>query len=130
MIRPVLLLRINYWITAIADFAIAILAWIPERMGVSEVVYPGGLASVIAFSWGVMLLIADRKPMERKWILIPTIIVVALIAAVRTKFSLDGSIEFSLPLLLFAVALIILMIYSFYHAAKHEKYGLQESEGA
>ena len=121
MAKSVLLLRMSYWIAAIADFAIAILAWIPERMGVTEVVYPGGLASVIAFSWGLMLLIADRKPMERKWILIPTIIVVALITAIRTKFSLDGSIEFSLALLLFAVALLILMTYSYYYAAKNAK---------
>ena len=121
MTKSVLLLRMSYWIAAIADFVIAVLAWIPERMGVAEIVYPGVLASVIAFSWGVMLLIADRKPIERKWILIPTILVVALIATVRTKFSLDGTIEFSLVLLLFAVALLILMTYSYYYAAKHAK---------
>ncbi len=112
-------MRLSYWTAAIADFAIAVLAWIPERMGVAEIVYPGGLASVIAFSWGVMLLIADRKPVERKWILIPTILVVALIALTRTGFSLDGTIEFSWGLLLFAIALLILMTYSYYHAAKH-----------
>ncbi len=121
MTKSVLLLRLSYWIAALADFAIAILAWIPERMGVTEIVYPGGLTSVIAFSWGVMLLIADRKPTERKWILIPTILVVTLIAAIRTKFSLDGTIEFSLVLLLFAVALVILMTYSHYYATKHAK---------
>ena len=109
----------SYWIAALADFAIAILTWIPERMGVTEIVYPGALASVIAFSWGVMLLIADRKPLERKWILIPTILVVSLITAIRIKFSLDGVIEFSLPLLLFALALIILMTYSYYLASKN-----------
>jgi len=121
MTKSVLLLRLSYWTAAIADFAIAILAWIPERMGVTEIVYPAGLASVIAFSWGVLLLIADRKPTERKWILIPTILVVTLIASIRTKFSVDGTIEFSLVLLLFAVALVILMTYSYYYATKHAK---------
>jgi len=121
MTKSVLLLRLSYWIAAIADFAIAILTWIPERMGVTEMVYPGGLASVIAFSWGVILLIADRRPIERKWILIPTILVVSLIAAIRTKFSLDGTIEFSLVLLLFAIALIIFMTFSYYYATKHAK---------
>lgn len=119
MTKSVLLLRLSYWIAAIADFSITILTWIPERMGVTEIVYPGGLASVIAFSWGVMLLIADRKPIERKWILIPTILVVTLIAAIRTKFSLDGTIEFSLALLLFAIALVIFMTYSYYYATKN-----------
>ena len=119
MKRSILLLRLSYWIAAIADFIIAILAWIPERMGVAEIAYPMGLASVIAFSWGVMLLIADRKPIDRKWILIPTILVVTLITIVRTKFSLDETIEFNLALLLFAIALIILMTYSYFYASKY-----------
>jgi len=120
MKKSILLLRLSYWIAAIADFIIAILAWIPERMGVAEIAYPMGLASVMAFSWGVMLLIADRKPIERRWILIPTILVVASIAIVRIKFSLDAAIEFNLALLLFAIALIILMTYSYFFASKHE----------
>jgi drug/metabolite transporter (DMT)-like permease len=119
MTKSILLLRLSYWIAAIADFIIAFLAWMPERMGVAEIAYPMGLASVMAFSWAVMLLIADRKPIERKWILIPTILVVTLITIVRTKFSLDGTIEFSLVLLLFAIALIIFMTYSYYYASKH-----------
>ena len=118
MTKPILLLRLSYWIAAIADFVIAILVWMPERMGVTEVVYPMGLASVIALSWGVLLLIADRKPIERKWILIPTILVIALITIVRTGFSLEGFIEFNLALLVFAIALIILMTYSYYYARK------------
>jgi len=119
MKKSILLLRLSCWIAAIADFIIAILAWIPERMGVAEIAYPMGLASVIAFSWGVMLLIADRKPIDRKWILIPTILVVTLITIVRTKFSLDETIEFNLALLFFAIALIILMTYSYFYASKY-----------
>ena len=89
-------------------------------MGVAEVAYPMGIASVAIFSWTVMLLIADRKPLERRWILIPTILVVTLIAVVRTKFSLDGTVEFNLGLLLFAIGLVTLMTYSYYYASKHE----------
>ena len=120
MTRPLLLLRMSYWIAAIADFGIAILVWIPERMGVTEIAYPMGLASVVIFSWAVLLLVADRKPLERRWILIPTILVVALITFARTTFSLDGTIEFSIALLLFAIALIIFMTYSYYYADKYD----------
>jgi len=120
MIKSILLLRLSYWIAAIADFIIAILALIPDRMGVTDTVYPMSLASAIAFCWGVLLLMADRKPVERKWILIPTILVVSLIALARTKFSLGGAVEFSWALLLFAVALIVLMAYSYYYASKHD----------
>ena len=120
MIKQILLLRLSYWIAAIADFSIAVVVWMPERMGVSDSVYPMGLASAIAFSWAVLLLIADRKPMERKWILVPTILVVALITIVRIKFSLDGAVEFSITLLLFAISLIALMAYSYYCAITSE----------
>lgn len=119
MTSPIPFLRISYWTAAIADFGIAVLAWMPARMGVTEPVYPMGLASAVAFSWAVLLVFADRRPLERRWILIPTILVVALIALARTKFSLDGAIEFSTPLLLFAVALIIFMTYSYYRANKY-----------
>jgi Ca2+/Na+ antiporter len=120
MTRPVLLLRISYWIAAIADFGIAILVWIPERMGVAEIVYPMGFASAVAFSWGVLLLVADRKPLERRWILIPTILVVTLITFARTTFSIDGNIEFSIVLLLFAIVLVTFMTYSYYYADKYD----------
>ena len=89
-------------------------------MGATEVTYPMGLASATVFSWVVMLIIADRKPIERKWVLIPTILVVALITIVRTRFSLQGTIEFNVVLFLFAIALIVLMAYSYYCASKSE----------
>ena len=60
MKRQIILLRLSYWAAAIADFVIAILVWMPERMGVDEISYPMGLTSVIAFSWGVLLLIAEK----------------------------------------------------------------------
>ena len=77
-----------------------------------------GLISAVAFSWGILLLIADRKPLERRWVLIPTIIVVALLSLVRIIFALYETIEFSYVLLIFGVMLIILMAYSYYGANK------------
>lgn len=76
------------------------------------------LTSAIALSWGVMLLIADRKPVERRWVLIPTILVVGLLTSVRVIFALKGVIEISLGLLLFGISLIILMAYSYSAVSK------------
>lgn len=120
MNKAVLLLRLSYWIAAIADLVVAVLVWMPERMGLSATVYPMGLASAIAFSWAVMLLIADRKPLQRRWVLIPTMLVVTLIAVVRIRFSLVGAIEFSFVITLFAVALVILMAYSYHYSGKYD----------
>lgn len=88
MDRPTRVLRLSYWVAAIADFVIAILALVPDRMAVDSFVYPMGLMSAVAFSWGVLLIVADRKPLERRWVLLPTLLVVFLLgvaglAAVR-----------------------------------------------
>jgi hypothetical protein len=119
MKKQILLLRLSYWITALADFAIAYWTLIPRRMGLTDIVYPMGLTSAIAFSWGVLLLIADRKPMERRWILIPTILVVGLLTAVRVLFSQKEIIEFNIVFMLFGIGLIVFMVYSYYYANKN-----------
>lgn len=120
MKKQILLLRLSYWTAAIADFSIAIFVLVPERMGLTEIVYPMGLASAIALTWGILLLIADRKPFERRWILIPTIIVVTLLSMVRIIFVLNNTIEFSLSFLIFGVILLLLMTYSYYCANKFD----------
>ena len=106
-------LRISYWTAAIADFGIAISVLIPERVGLTEFVYPMGLMSVVLISWGILLKLADRKPIERGWILIPTIIVVALLSSVRIFAIINGMLEFSIAYLLLGVVLLSLLIYSY-----------------
>ena len=112
MKSKILWLRISYWAAAIADFGIGISVLIPERVGLTEFVYPQGLMSAIAISWGIMLLIADRKPLERRWVLIPTIIVISLLTIVRIYASAVKLIQFNIPYLLLGIILIILLTYS------------------
>lgn len=112
----ILLLRLSYWIAAIADFGIAGLALVPEKMGLARIEYPMGLTSAIAMSWGILLLMADRRPLDRRWILIPTIVVVAALTTVRTLFALNGFIPFSLLIFLFGVGLVVFMAFSYSYA--------------
>jgi hypothetical protein len=114
-------LRISYWTAAIADFGIAISVLIPERVGLTEFVYPMGLISVVAISWGILLLIADRKPIERRWILIPTMIVVALLSGVRIYASLIGLIEFSIAYLIIGIIILSLLAYSYINSKSFVK---------
>jgi hypothetical protein len=109
-------LRISYWVAAIADFAIAILVLIPERMGVTGFVYPMGLMSAVAFSWGVMLVIADRKPMERRWVLAPTILVVLLIGIAGAYAGIKNLIPIGrvIPSLAATVAVLGLLIFAWF----------------
>lgn len=118
MRKQIIQLKISYWTAAIADFVIAVLVLFPKEMGLSEIEYPMGLMSAVAFSWGIMLLIADRKPLERKWILIPTMLVVALLTSVRIVFEINEKIETNFAVSLFGITLLVFMIYSYYSANK------------
>ena len=113
MKSKILFLRLGYWTTAIADFVIGITVLIPERMGLTEFVYPMGLMSAVAISWGIMLLIADSQPLERRWVLIPTIIVVALVNGVRIYASVSKLIEFNIVILIVGILILALLIYSY-----------------
>ena len=108
-------LRIAYWTAGIADFIIALLVLIPARMGVTNYVYPMGLMSAVAFSWGVALLIADRHPVENRWFLIPTILVVALLGIAGLHAGITGLLPMSRIIPTFIVTLIVLsiLIYSY-----------------
>jgi hypothetical protein len=95
MIQERILLRLSYWVAAIADFIIAGLVLMPERMGVPGFVYPMGLMSAVAFSWGVLLLIADRRPEERRWVLAPTMLVVFLLGVAGLYAAVSGILPLS-----------------------------------
>ncbi len=110
------LIRTSYWVAAIADFIVAGLALIPARMGVEAFVYPMGLMSAVAFSWGVLLLVADRKPVERKWVLLPTRLVVFLLGVAVLYAAFAGLIPIQQVLgSSVAVALVLgLLLYTCY----------------
>lgn len=106
-------MRISYWLAAIADFAYAITVLIPSRAGVGEYVYPMGLFATVAFSWGVMLVLADRRPLERRWVLVPTIFVIVSLGIVNAYSFGAGDISFALALprvLLTAMIAVFLLV--------------------
>ena len=111
-------LRISYWAGVIGDFAVAILVLIPERMGVPSYVYPMGLMSALAFSWGCMLIWADREPLERKWILLPTILAgsTLLLSGIYSAYSGAITIKSIIPNLILFPAMIMLWGFSYYNA--------------
>ena len=115
MEKKVRWLRTAYWTAAIADFVVAVLVLIPSRMGVPQYVYPMGLMSAVAFSWGIILIMADRKAIERRWILIPTTIVVALLGGVGLHAGVTEILPFLrvIPVVGSSVVVIFILIYSY-----------------
>jgi hypothetical protein len=89
-------------------------------MGVAHYVYPMGLMSAVAFSWGVLLLFADRKPIERRWILKSTLLVVALLGVAAVHAGLTGLIPFSrvIPTVLVTVTVLSILAYSLKNASE------------
>ncbi|HWR73515.1 MAG TPA: hypothetical protein VN604_10115 [Nitrospirota bacterium] len=126
-------LRISYWTGAVADgfFAIA-LAW-PALWGLA-LGLPGfapdlqhridmGVGASLMLSWTVLLLWADRKPVERKGVLLltvfPALTCLALtgLAAVVTG---ANSLLHMLPLFVMQSLLFVLFITSYILARRAE----------
>ncbi len=116
----ILWVRISYWLAALADFYIAIAVLNPERVGLTKFEYPMGMTSAIAFSWGIMLIMADRKPIERRWVLLPTFIVVSLLTAVGFYASQIELIELNVAAFSFGVVLSVIILVS-YRRSKNVK---------
>jgi hypothetical protein len=110
------LLQVSYWLPAIADFVYAIIILSPSRAGVSEYVYPMGLFAAVAFSWGIMLILATKKPMERRWVLIPTIIVITLIAIANVYSYVIDAVDLNLivPRVILGLGLIAFLSFSYW----------------
>ena len=111
-------LRIAYWTAAIADFVIAVLVLIPARMGVTSYVYPMGLMSAVAFSWGVLLIFAGRHPVERRWMLLPTSLVVVLLGIVGLHAGITELIPWIriIPTSIVTIIVLSILIYSYANA--------------
>jgi hypothetical protein len=71
--------------------------------------------SVVAASWGVMLILADRKPIERRWIVIPTLLVVLLLGLVSLHALITGIMPASrvIPALGASILVFILLVYGY-----------------
>jgi len=102
-------------VAAIADFIIAGRVFIPCLFGIGIYSYPVGLVGSVGISWGILLLYADRKPVERKWVLIPTILVIFLITIVYVQATFTNILSFPSGVIASVFGLIIFTfsIYSY-----------------
>lgn len=79
-------LRLSYWIGALVDFAAGWMMLVPSLFAfmnqpaafqpANEYRYAMGMGAPLMFGWTVLLLWADRKPLERRAILPITLLVV------------------------------------------------------
>ncbi len=115
-------LRTSYWAGAIADVLIGVLTLVPSRMGLPGFRYPMGLAASLMIAWAVLLLWADRKPVERRGVLPVTVLVILGLMASGIYSAATGLLPFSqiVPTTILGVGLIALMLFSYVNAASAE----------
>jgi len=118
-------LRISYWVGAIGDVYLAFRWWFQGSIEPElDAGYSQGMkyVAVLALAWGILLIWADRKPQERKGILLITIFPVVSGLIVSNQLAYNADFEGNNVLLrsFLMGALIILMAFSFWNANRAE----------
>jgi hypothetical protein len=119
MDKRILLLRISYWVGAISDGFATLRMLFPRIVSGSEYRYALGLGASLMLGWTFLLLWADRKPMERKGVLLLTVFPVCmglLLAEIYAVIRGVITLNEMLPTAIFLIVLIILFSFSYFYA--------------
>ena len=132
MDRSVFWLRISFWVGAITDAVAGVAMLCPSLIAFAygldnfnpgaEYRYAMGLAAALMFGWTALLIWADRKPLERKGILLITVFpaIIGLMAAeayaVKSGFISLGEMA---PTWIYQAFLIWLFLYSYFKAGRN-----------
>jgi hypothetical protein len=118
--KKVLWLRISCWTDAIADGVATVRMLFPRPAYGTEYRYALGLAASLMMGWTFLLLWADRRPLERKGVVLLTAFPVVAGLLLATIYSaVSGLVTFRaiLPQGAFLIALIGLFSFSYFNAA-------------
>jgi hypothetical protein len=119
MKNKIIWLRISYWVGAIVDGLATLRMLFPKIAYGTEYRYALGLGASLMLGWTFLLIWADRKPLERKGVLLLTAFpVVTGILLAEIYAVAKGLITFGemLPTGIFLVALIALFSFSYFNA--------------
>ncbi len=122
---PIRWLRVSYWTGAIADALAAVAMWFPEAGGAlyrMEGFEPGAdyryamrLGASLMFGWTVLLVWADRKPLERRGVLPITVLVILGLASAGAYAVRSGLIDAPsmAPTWILQSILVVLFLYGY-----------------
>lgn len=134
-------LRISYWAGAIADALAAAVMLFPEVgslvygrtdfVPTADYRYAMGLGGSLMLGWTLLLLWADRKPVERRGVLLLTVfpVIVGLASAGAYAVS-SGLVPFENMLPTWALQAGLVVLFSFsYWRSRHTKLGAEPPSG-
>ncbi len=119
MKSKIILLRISYWVGALADGLATFRMLNPKLAFGVEYRYALGLGAALMLGWTFLLIWADRKPLERKGVLLLTVFpVLTGILMVEIYAVAAGlmTMEEMAPTGSFIMALIVLFSFSYFNA--------------
>ncbi len=112
-------LRVSYWVGALTDAVAALRMMFPELANGVEYRYAMGLGASVVLGWAFLLIWADRKPVERKGVLLLTVFPVItgiIIAEVYAYFAGFMELKSVLPTVVYLLALSALLTFSYLKA--------------
>jgi hypothetical protein len=126
----ILFLRISFWAGAILDVMAFLIMLFPSLLALNNGLtnfnpgmdyrYAMGMGAPLMLGWTILLLWADRKPMERKSILLITLLVVLGEVVTEIFGVVTGFITVPAMLLTWMIQLIVsaLFVFSYWNASK------------
>ncbi len=127
---PILWLRISFQVGAILDVVAGLVMVFPGLFAILnrpenfqpefDYRYAMGMGAPLMFGWTILLLWADRKPLERKGILPITLLVIAGEMATQVWGISAGVVLFGalLPTFIIQLLLTMLFLFSYFNARK------------
>lgn len=138
--KGVILLRTSYWVGAIVDLVAGLIMIFPGLYALFNGL-PGftatpafrniaGMGAPLMLGWTALLIWADRKPVERKAILLITLIPIIGNAINQILSVLSGAIEISvaIPQWILQFLLILMFGVSYWIAVKLTKANVRDNE--
>ena len=125
-------LRISYWTGAVVDFVAGMLMLMPGLFAfmnhpinfhpADDFRYAMGMGAPLMLGWTVLLLWADRKPLERKEVLLVTLLVVAGEAITQVWGIFVGFVPFGalVPTFVMQAILTSLFLSAYFNAGRTE----------
>lgn len=122
---PIRWLRVSYWVGAVVDALAAVAMWFPEIGGAlyriegfepdADYRYAMRLGASLMSAWTVLLIWADRKPLERRGVLPITVLLIFGLASAGAYAVRAGLIEASnmAPTWILQTILVALFLYSY-----------------